>query len=124
MRAAYSSPRVRPRVFRWTGILPPLAAVLPRDRMTFLLTEHGKPFSVKGFGNWFRVQCDAAGVAKSAHGLRKAAGGLLAEMGCTENEIMAVLGHADERTASIYTRSASRRVLAESAMRKMEGLKW
>ena len=105
-------------------ILPPLAAVLPRDRMTFLLTEHGKPFAVKGFGNWFRVQCDAAGVAKSAHGLRKAAGGLLAEMGCTENEIMAVLGHADERTTAIYTRSASRRMLAESAMKKMEGLKW
>ena len=45
-------------------------------------------------------------------------------MGCTENEIMAVLGHSDERTTSIYTRSASRRMLAESAMRKMAGFKW
>jgi integrase len=105
-------------------ILPPLAEVLPRDRMTFLMTEHVKPFSVAGFGNWFRTQCEAAGVSKRAHGLRKAAGGLLAEMGCTENEIMAVLGHSDERTTSIYTRSASRRMLAESAMRKMGGFKW
>ena len=105
-------------------ILPPLAEILPADRMTFLVTERGAPFSVEGFGNWFRAQCDAAEVNKSAHGLRKAAGGLLAEMGCTENEIMAVLGHADERTTSIYTRSASRRMLAESAMRKMQAFKW
>ena len=105
-------------------ILAPLAEALPRDRMTFLMTEHGKPFSVAGFGNWFREQCKAAGVDKRAHGLRKAAGGLLAEMGCTENEIMSVLGHADERTTAIYTRSASRRMLAESAMKKMEGFKW
>jgi len=68
--------------------------------------------------------CAAAGVTKGAHGLRKAAGGLLAEMGCTENEIRAVLGHADERTTAIYTRSASRRMLAASAMKKMEGVKW
>lgn len=88
------------------------------------MTEHGKPFSVAGFGNWFREQCEFAGVRKRAHGLRKAAGGLLAEMGCTENEIMAVLGHADERTTAIYTRSASRRMLAKSAMNKMARFKW
>lgn len=105
-------------------ILAPLAEALPRDRMTFLMTEHGKPFSVAGFGNWFREQCESAGVRKRAHGLRKAAGGLLAEMGCTENEIMAVLGHADERTTAIYTRSASRRMLAKSAMNKMARFKW
>lgn len=66
-------------------ILPPLAEVLPIDRMTFLFTERGAPFSIEGFGNRFRDQCDAAGVDRSAHGLRKAAAELLAEIGCTEN---------------------------------------
>jgi integrase len=36
---------------------PKLAAVLtvmPRTNLIFLLTEAGKPFTVAGFGNWFR----------------------------------------------------------------------
>jgi hypothetical protein len=76
--------------------------------------------AIAGFGDRFRAQCDAAGVSKNAHGLRKAAGSLLAEVGYTVNEIMPVLGHADERTTSIYIRSASLRTLAESAMKNHE----
>ena len=34
-----------------------------------------------------------------------------------------MLRHADERTTAIYPRSASRRMLAESAMKKVEGFK-
>jgi len=42
--------------------------------LTFLVTEFGKPFTAAGFGNWFREQCELAGVPKnlSTHGLRKA----------------------------------------------------
>jgi integrase len=40
-----------------------LAAVelLPQN-LTFLLTEHGAPFTSAGFGNWFRDRCDEAGL--------------------------------------------------------------
>src|SRR5436305_15324352 len=32
------------------------------DRLAFLLTEKGKPFSDAGFGNWFRDRCNEAGI--------------------------------------------------------------
>lgn len=40
-----------------------LKAVLdqtPKDNMTFLLTQYGKPFTANGFGNWMRDRCDEA----------------------------------------------------------------
>jgi integrase len=30
------------------------------DRLTFIVTEHGKPFTAGSFTNWFRAQCDMA----------------------------------------------------------------
>lgn len=108
-------------------ILPPLADAirLAGAGPVFLRTEYGEPFSVAGFGNWWRDRVRASGIdAAPSHGLRKAAGGLLAEFGCTEHEIMAVLGHSDPGTARIYTKSASRRMMAQSAMKKMGGFKW
>lgn len=57
-------------------VLENLAAELaniPADRLTFLVTEYGKPFSDKGLGNKMRQWCDEAGLPHcSAHGLRKA----------------------------------------------------
>ena len=44
---------------------PALQAVLdatPSEHLTFLTTAYGKPFTAAGFGNWFRDQCDAAGL--------------------------------------------------------------
>jgi integrase/recombinase XerD len=79
----------------------------PRKHMTFLVTEFGKPFSVAGFGNWFREKCDEAGLKHcSAHGLRKAAAAYLAECGATTLQIMAITGHRiDSGGRAIYERS-------------------
>jgi integrase len=78
-------------------IAPELAAALaivPRTNMTFLLTERGAPFTAAGFGNWFRDRCDEAGLPQcSSHGLRKLTATRLAELGCSEREIMAITGH-------------------------------
>ncbi|HYF35956.1 MAG TPA: tyrosine-type recombinase/integrase [Prosthecobacter sp.] len=110
---------------RW--IITPLAKQLseeighlPKDQVMFLLTEYGKPFTVNGFGNWFRDRCDEAGVSKSAHGLRKAGAAIIAERGATENEIMAFGGWASPSEAAHYTRSANQGRLAASAVRKLE----
>lgn len=61
-----------------------LAAIIegsPNEHLTFLTTSFGKSFTAAGFGNWFREQCNEAGLPKrcSAHGLRKAACRRLAE---------------------------------------------
>jgi integrase len=42
---------------------------VPNDNMTFVITQHGQPFSQAGFGNWFREACLASGLPHcSAHG--------------------------------------------------------
>ncbi len=102
-----------------------LAAVIaatPSGHMTFLVTKQGKPFAPAGFGNWFRDQCDQAGLPHcSAHGLRKAAAARLAERGATAHEIMAITGHQTLEEVERYTRAAQKSKLADSAMEKLKG---
>jgi integrase len=102
-----------------------LAAIIadtPNSNLPFLTTAFGKPFTSAGFGNWFREQCDAAGLHHcSAHGLRKAAARRLAEAGCTEHEIAAITGHASLKEVERYTATASRAKLAIAAMKKVVG---
>jgi integrase len=88
--------------------------------MTFLTPQFGKPFTAAGFGNWFREQCNDAGLPHcSAHGLRKAAARRLAEAGCTEHEIAAITGHASLREVARYTKAADQQRLARAAMEKV-----
>jgi integrase len=98
-----------------------LAAIIeatPSGDMTFLITEYGKPFTVEGFGNWFRDQCDYAGLPQcSSHGLRKALACILADRGATDRQLMAVFGWESEKQATKYTKAANRKRLAAAAMR-------
>jgi integrase len=92
----------------------------PSEHLTFLTTQFGKPFTAAGFGNWFREQCNEAGLPHcSAHGLRKAAARRLAEAGCTEHEIASITGHASLREIVRYTKAADQARLAVAAMDKM-----
>lgn len=104
-------------------IHPTLASELetvPEDRLTFLITDAGRSWSPRGFYNSFRGWCDLAGIprGRSPHGLRKAMGRRLAEAGCSEHQIMSILG-VSARTAAIYTRAARQDVLAVSAMARI-----
>lgn len=91
------------------------------DHLTYLTTAQGAAFSVEGFGNFFRDACAAAGLkGKSPHGLRKAAGRRLAEAGCTEKQIAAILGHRSLNEVARYTREASQVALADDAMAMLE----
>jgi integrase len=106
-------------------LLEPLArsieAAGATGRMTFLVTEFGTPFSsVNSFGNWFRKRCDEAGIAKSAHGIRKGSATIAAENGATDRELMALYGWTTEKQAGVYTRKADRTRLARQAAAKLE----
>ena len=91
---------------------------LVKDRMIFLQTDYGKPFTAAGFGGWFRIQCNRAGLPVcSSHGLRKLIAVRLAEAGCNENSISAILGWANNKQASLYTKNANKTVLARTAMK-------
>lgn len=92
----------------------------PTGDLTWIVTDFEKPFSPAGFGNRFRKWCDEANLPHcSAHGLRKAAAARMAEMGCTDHEIMAITGHDTYKEVHRYTESARQKNLAESAMIKM-----
>jgi integrase len=99
-------------------------ASAPKTDMTFLLTEYRKPFTAAGFGNWFRTQCDLAGLPQcSAHGLRKAASRRLAEAGCTHEQIKSITGHKTDKEVSRYVDAANKEILSEQAIRKISGTK-
>jgi integrase len=103
-------------------IHPTLAAVMaetPTRHLTFLTNQFGRPFTAGYFGQWFREQCDMAGLHHcSAHGLRKAAARRLAEAGCTSHEIAAITGHASLKEVERYTRAVDQQKLATAAMEK------
>lgn len=92
----------------------------------YILNEHGRPFKTPdSYRNWFRKRCDEAGLEnRSTHGIRKALAELLAEEGCSENQIMSVLSHTKPSTTAIYTKGAERRALAANAMNSIGSLNW
>lgn len=104
--------------FVYPPLLPILAHTIAQTKcgdLTFLVTEHGRPFVKEGFGNWFREACRKAGCPGSAHGLRKAAATRAAENGATINQLMALFGWKTEKMALLYTRAADRKRLAADA---------
>ncbi|NOQ41848.1 MAG: tyrosine-type recombinase/integrase, partial [Desulfuromusa sp.] len=104
-------------------IIPALQCIIdqsPTGDLTYLSTAYNRPFTSNGFGNRFRKWCGAADLKQcSVHGLRKAAAARLAELGCTEFEIMAITGHRTSKEVTRYTRAASQRTRAESAFRRI-----
>jgi integrase len=106
-------------------ILPELQAaidLMPKaEHLAFMVTELGRPFTPTGFSNWFRVQCDLAGIPDlSAHGLRKAGATRLAEHGCTDYEIMAWVGWKTLREVQRYTAAANRKQMAMQGAAKLK----
>ena len=100
---------------------PDLQAALdatPGGHLTFLTTPGGKPYSGRGFTQWFARMCAAAGLPPRCtfHGLRKAACRRLAEAGCSANEIAAISGHRTLKEIARYTNAADQERLARNAM--------
>jgi len=119
--------RKRKPVTLWVPIALELREIIdttPTGDLTFIQTAFGRPFSEGGFGNRFRKWCNEAGLhGLSIHGLRKTASAVLAENGCTEQEIMAITGHSTSKEIIRYTRSARQRTRAANAMEKVMRLK-
>jgi site-specific recombinase XerD len=108
-------------------VLPPLAEALAEadsDHLTFLISDHGKPFSVKGLGNRMRKWYDEAGLKHcSSHGIRKADAVIAAESGATANQLLSMFGWVNIKQAQRYTRAANRRKLAETGVHSLLGTK-
>jgi integrase len=79
------------------------------------LRRQRAPMVKEAFGSWFGEVCRAAGIRKSAHGLRKAGATRDAERGWSESELEAKYGWSGGQMASKYTRSMNRERLAVKA---------
>jgi integrase len=92
----------------------------PIGDLTFIVGENGRPLSKEGFGNMMRSWCNAAGVKKSSHGLRKLAAIEVAEQGGSEMELNALFGWSTKEQSGAYTRNARQDLLSAEAMAKRE----
>jgi integrase len=105
-------------------ILPVLDDILPAGpcgELAFICGERGQPLTKESFGNLFRDACNAAGVKKSAHGVRKIGAIRAALNGATVAELDAIFGWQGGGMAALYVREADRARLAKSAMSKLDG---
>lgn len=107
--------KVEPVTFAVPPIFADILAASPTGDLTFLQTEYGRPFTPKGFSNWFKDRCREAGLGHcSPHGLRKGLATAAADGGATESQLMAFFGWSDPKMAARYTKRANRRVLADA----------
>lgn len=105
----------------WIPVAPQLQAAIDampkHEHLCFLISERGRPFSAKSFGNRMRKWCDEAGLPHcTTHGLRKAVARRLADAGIGNQGIKAVTMHSDDKEVSLYTREADQRALAKLSM--------
>jgi integrase len=108
----------------WIPMHPKLIAALEaveRQGKHVLVTQYGRPFSVKALSMRMQAWTRAAGIAPGCtiHGLRKTLGKMLAESDNTTREIMSILGHDSIVHAELYTREAEQKKLASSGMAKL-----
>ena len=64
----------------------------PCADLAFICGENRRPFTKESFGNVFREACNAAGVEKFAHGVRKIGATRAANNGATVAELEAIFG--------------------------------
>ena len=95
---------------------PPQYIFVGSRAPTSKVTGTGAPYTVWGFGNWFRDRCVEAGVPGRAHGLRKAGAVTAAENGATTKQLMAIFGWLTLEQAETYVESANREKLASDGM--------
>jgi hypothetical protein len=60
----------------------------------------------------------------AVYGLRQIAAARLAELSCTEQEIMSITGHKTSKEIARYTKSANQKVQTERAIDKMSAKKF
>jgi len=89
---------------------------------TYVLGRGGKPYSSgDSMSAMFKTWCKEAGLPHlSAHGVRKGLAELLAELGCSQYDIMSILGQPEAKTSEVYTRRVEIWKLALGAMSKID----
>ena len=106
----------------WIPVHPKLKLYLqtmPRDGDLILLNYYSEPWVPDSMRAAMKRHCLKIGLkGKMLHGIRKTTASILAEMGCTTKEIMAITGHQTLKEVGRYTEDAERKTMAVTAMNK------
>lgn len=100
---------IRTKAPDWAGSPMALHAALQARavrHLAWIVTTYGKPRSDKAASQWFAGVCRAAGVPKSAHGIRKYRAAAMKEAGASADARMAWLGHVTVNEAEEYAKTA------------------
>jgi integrase len=94
---------------------------MPRRGRYILLGERGDRLQAKSLSIMLsRALALMGGKGYSMHGLRKNAAKALAEVGCTDAQIMAITGHRTNEMIRLYTKGAEQKRLTRSAMDQLQ----
>jgi integrase len=105
-------------------ILPVLQDILnagPTGDLVFICGQRRGPLTEGTFSHFFEKACTAAGVTKSAHGVRKISAIRLAHAGASVAELNAIMGWTGSDMALLYIQQADRARLAKTAMERLDG---
>jgi integrase len=91
----------------------------PTGDLHFIVGANGKPMTKDSFGNAFHFACRAAGINKSAHGLRKLAATRAAEAEANVWQLNAMFGWTGTKMASHYTQAFERRRAARDGFKRL-----
>ena len=89
--------------------------------LLFVTDEAGNPIEPTRFRHALRNHLNALGLSDMHfHGLRHTTATALADLGASEAEIQALLGHETRQMAEHYTKKANQKRLAATAVRRLE----
>ena len=107
----------------WVPITAHLAGVLAgieRRSVFILTTPTGRVWTKENFHEQFATARDALGLRGVVfHGLRKNAAQVLAEHGCSVDEIKSFTGHESDKNAAHYVKGANQKRLAQNAVARL-----
>lgn len=109
----------------WVPVHPTLKGDLDGiKRFMLLQSERGKAFTARHLSNHFLSATRHANLnGLTLHGLRVTAAIWMAEAGCTDAELQAILGWRTVAQAQAYRKQANKRAMAASGMKKLERLR-
>jgi integrase len=112
---------VHPHLALFLEELKPTQVTTLRDP-TILQTRKGQPWNAQFMQEAVFDHCEKIGIeGRTLHGIRKTTASVLAEMGCTPYQIMAITGHTSLKEVERYTIEAEQKRLASGAMEKWKG---
>jgi integrase len=94
---------------------------LDRDQLLIITMPSGRGWNPDTASKYFNSWLDEIGIGDlNFHGLRHRAGTEMADAGCSDQMIKAVLGHKTLQMVQLYTMRANQRRLSTAAVKRLE----